>query len=250
MSDNLEKSFVIPAKFRTVTHHGSCVPAREQREMMKLVETPAPKFNAAMLFNHTEPRSGPHDIVKGLFGSDTTSEDNWAQFLKKTFASATNELYMRKAILEKALGDKLIPEVRLALYQRSINYYRDLQKSRVQIVTPDDLKKGEAKGGNYVRRVQTEKGGYRYYYDEEKYKNSRHHQVTGDEAAKTYLSKTLSSMVEKSGTEGCGPESMKPLVKKYGAKKVGDVLRESCEGGHITYKGGKFYAKAKPSEEK
>ena len=240
VNKSMAKSFIIPSRF-TGVRQGSMVPGRE-RELMKLVERKPPAFKAAMLLDHTEPRSGPYDIVKGLFGPDMTKQDEWAKFLEKTFASSVNELTLRKALFQKAREDKLGPEQSKALFQRSINFWRDMKKSMVEIVP---LVKAEARGGTYHKRVRTEKGGYRYYYDEDKYKSSKHHQESGPDAQKAYISKTISGMVEKSGTKGCEPKDMKTLVKKYGAKAVSASLRESCaEGGSLAFKGGRFYSKA------
>jgi hypothetical protein len=237
--EKLEKMFTIPAAFRNVSNHGSGVPTRTFKTIL---DDKPPEFEPMMLLNHTEPRNGPWDIVKGLFGHDTALENSWAHYLKKEFAVTTNELDLRKALYAKMQQDRLEPELRKALFQRTMVFYRDMKKSRVQVVTPDELLKAD-RGGSYHRKVKTEKGGTRYYYDEEKYKSSKHSQVSGPDARKAYLSGKVCSMVEKAGKGGCGIEHMKSLAKKYGSKEVGTALRESCKSGSMCFKKGKFYAR-------
>lgn len=103
------------------------------------------------------------------------------------------------------------------------------------------LKKADAKGGNYHRRVTNKAGKHRYYYDPEQYGRSKDAHVDGNEAAANYIQKTVKARVEKAGEGGCPIDGMKDLVKRYGSEKVGDALKQACANGGLVYKGKKLY---------
>ena len=104
-----------------------------------------------------------------------------------------------------------------------------------------ELEKAFTPGGTYHKRVPKANGkGYTYYYDEEQYKRSKNRHVSGDEAASDYISDEVHKAVEGAGKDGCDIGTFEPLVKKYGAKKVGEVM-SAHNGKKIKFKGGKFY---------
>jgi hypothetical protein len=104
------------------------------------------------------------------------------------------------------------------------------------------LFKADARGGSYHRRVLSKKGKYRYYYDEDKYRNSKDAHLNGEEASKEAIKKGVTGMLDKAnGT--CPLKEMSGLVKKYGSKMVGSVLQSGCDGGDWGYANGKLSRK-------
>jgi len=107
------------------------------------------------------------------------------------------------------------------------------------------LEKADPKGGKYFKRTSyTSKSGkprHRYFYDEDSYKKSKGAHVSGEDAERSYIDKCVTKAVEAGGKDGCSLKSLQPLVKKYGAKKVGAMLKERTSGGQLQYKRGKLY---------
>lgn len=247
----MEKSgLYIPPRFRNVRIGGQ-IPSRENIEAMKLVQKAVPSFKASMLLDHTEPVMRIEGITDGL-GLDPVRENAWNQFLDDQLNGGVNELVMRQAIMGRMIDERMEPEMRKAIFQRSMNYYRDkMSKSLFQVVTPDEiLEKAEARGGNYHRRVPKKNGkGFNYFYDEEKYASRNYAHLSGAEARDGRIKKAVGAMLEEK-TE-CVPEDMKDLVKKYGAKEVAAVLKKQCgDGGPVEFKNGKFKARKMEKSER
>lgn len=108
-----------------------------------------------------------------------------------------------------------------------------------QILTPEELlQKAEARGGTYYKRTPAKKAGkWRYFYNPEDYDKRDDAHRGGEETSKAYLSRKILGCV---GEKGCDAKAMAPLVKKFGAKKVAEVLRENQNGGTLAFKKGKF----------
>jgi hypothetical protein len=148
---------------------------------------------------------------------------------------------LRQNVLAKCREANFDDAMRRVVLQRALVGWRGMRKSLVQVVTPDDLKKAFTPGGTYHRRVPRASGkGYTYYYDEEKYRNSKNAHVSGEEAAHGYISGEVEKAVTAAGSKGCDVTAFKSLVKKYGAKQVGSVLTK-CSGSKFMYKGKRFY---------
>lgn len=104
------------------------------------------------------------------------------------------------------------------------------------------LEKADARGGNYYRRVPKKSGkGYTYYYDEDKYKSSKNAHVKGQDAANSYIQKTVFKRA--SCEKGCELKALTDLVKRYGSKQVGNSLKDAHTSGKLTFKSGKLYYK-------
>lgn len=238
----MRKSFIPPA-FRQVRLGGQ-VPTRDNIKALAF-QKPAPNFKASMLLEHNEPVMRIEGITKGL-GLDPARENSWNKFLDDQLNGGVNELVMRKAIHQRMLNERMEPEMRKAIFQRSMSYYREtMSKSLVQVVTPDEvLEKAEARGGTYHRRTPKKNGkGFNYHYDPDKYASRSDAHLSGTEARDNRIKKAVSSMLEQKSE--CVPEDMKDLVKKYGAKEVADVLKKQCgDGGTMEFKNGKFKAKS------
>lgn len=216
---------------------------------MQLAEKPAPAFKASMLLDHTDPVMRIEGITKGL-GLDPARENSWNKFLDDQLNGGVNELVMRKALFQRMMNERMEPAMRKAIFQRSLNYYQEkMTKSVFEVVTPDEiLEKAEARGGTYHRRIAKKSGkGFNYIYDPEKYASRGDAHLSGTEARDMRIKKGVSTLLEER-TE-CTPEDMKDLVKKFGAKEVGSVLKKQCgDGGTMEFKNGKF--KTKKLEEK
>lgn len=240
----MKKSGQTPPAFRHSRIPGQ-VPSRANLKALRLAQKPAPAFNAAMLLEHNEPVMRIEAITKGL-GLDPARESSWNKFLDDQLNGGVNELVMRKALYQRMMSERMEPAMRKAIFQRSMTYHQGkMEKSVVQVVTPDEiLEKAEARGGSYHRRVPAKSGkGYRYIYDPEKYASRADAHLSGAEARDTRIKKAVTSMLEEK-TE-CSPEDMKALAKKFGAHEVASVLKKQCgEGGPMEFKNGKFKKKA------
>jgi hypothetical protein len=239
----MKKSFIPPA-FRSVRMGGQ-VPTRDNLQAMRLVNRQPPAFKPSMLLEHTEPVMRIDGITKGL-GFDPARKNSWNKFLDDQLNGGVNELVLRKAIHQRMLEERMEPEMRKAIFQRSMSYFRDqMTKSLVHVVTPDEiLEKAEARGGTYHRRTPRKNGkGFTYYYDADKYASSKDAHLSGAEARDSRIKKAVSTMLGEK-TE-CTPDDMKDLVKKFGAKEVAGVLKKQCgDGGSMEFKNGKFKAKS------
>lgn len=242
----LFKAFIIPPQFRR-TNIGGQSPdvAAENRRLVAMMEKAPPKtVTAEMMF--ATPTLSINHITENL-GFDQREEKVWNEKLSGILHGSTNELVMRKALFQTMAQSKLPHEKRAVMFQRSMGYYKDrVKKSMVEVVTPDALlqKSGE-RGGKYFKRSSyTSKDGktkHRYFYSEDDYKKSKGAHVSGEEAEGSYINKQVMGAVEKAGKNGCALKSLQPLVKKYGAKKVGAMLKQSTSGGQLQYKRGKLY---------
>lgn len=239
----MKKSGVIPPAFRHGRVPGQ-VPNRDAIEALRLARRRAPAFNAAMLLEYDGPVMRVEAITKGL-GLNSVRENSWNKFLGDQLNGGVNELVMRKALYSRMMDERMGPELRKAIFQRSMQYYRDrLSKSIVQILTMDEvLEKAEPRGGKYHRRIPAKGGkGFRYIYDPEKYASREDAHLSGPEARDTRIKKAVTSMLEEM-TEAT-PEDMKSLAKKFGVHEVSSVLKKQCgEGGSVEFKNGKFRLK-------
>lgn len=248
----LEKSLV-PAPFRLQRTPGQ-VPSRERmmelREQRDLERMPR-RPDLAQLLQNTDPMGSASSVVRGL-GFNAQGMGSWERFLEKAVASAPNELVLRQAVVAQAREDRLQPELRQAILERALSFWRTARKSMVEVVTVDELKKSgpsanadlqkaEPRGGAYHRRVPQDDGGYRYIYDPEKYQSRPDAHVDGREARKVYLHGRISREVEGCGEEGCDP---KMVLEKFSGKFSPEEIREALKGGcagKLEFKKGRLY---------
>jgi hypothetical protein len=112
-------------------------------------------------------------------------------------------------------------------------------------VPKEKLKKSDPRGGTYVKRVPKAGGGFRYFYDEDKYKNHEGAHVSGKDAAEATVTKAVAGHIKNAGKAGCELSALKPLVKRYGAELVGGMLNGACgNGGNLQYKNGRLFSKS------
>ena len=125
-------------------------------------------------------------------------------------------------------------------YMNGIDFLsRSLDGGEVRYVI--DLAKAQARGGKYHRRVPKPGGGFHYIYDPEQYGARRDAHLDGDDAGRTYLSGKINKCLEGAGQKGCGPKVFQSLVKRHGAKRVAQTLRDGIKNGTLAYRAGRFY---------
>ncbi len=249
----MKKSFIIGPQFRLTKVPGQA-PSPEviaQLRMVREVSKPAPKFQPAMLLNHTDTVMRPAAVVQGL-GFDYAKEQSWGKFLEKALRD-DNEVSMRQQLFGRMNEEKLGPTLRRAILQRALSYRRGRLQKSVNVVTVDELRKSrsspepqfvlakaDARGGTYHRRVTNPKGKHRYFYDPKKYAQSKGAHVSGEEASHTAIRKGVEMAME-AHPDGCPLSALQPLVKRYGSKVVGHVLNEDVtKAKKMRYKGGKL----------
>lgn len=239
-SQAMEKSYLVPQKVLAHMRFQGQVPIPENIEAIRLAKEKPKPMSVARIMAHDEPRIKVSSIVKDL-GMDIATQNDWTNFLETVVVSAPDEISLRNDVVSKCMNERMNAALRMAILQRAVRHWKEYRKSMIHIVKPEELlEKAEARGGKYHKRVPREKGGYTYYYDEEKYKASKRAHTSGDEASTTYISNRIQKCLEMAGKAGCGPDSFSDLVKKYGAKKVATVLKEGT-GKKYSFEKGKFF---------
>lgn len=199
--DDLKKSTALAATPRFVMGvWPGQVPNRENIEALRLAQQEPPKFSIARLLQHDGSYLTPASVVDGI-GMDDAKRSEWVAHLSKA-VRGTNELTFRQDILGKMLYDRMDGATRQALFQRSMQFYRDMRKSLVEVQTPEDLRKSNVKPEPdplvkaIYRRVRRAQG-------------------------KLPLS------------------ALQDLVKSYGASTVAKTLDEACgDRGGLSYRDG------------
>ena len=243
----MEKSLV-PAAFRLQRTPGQ-VPSRErmmelreQRDMERMPRQP----DLAQLLQNTDPMGSASSVVRGL-GFDARGMGSWERFLEKAAASAPNELVLRQAVVAQAREDHLQPELRQAILERALSFWRTARKSMVEVVTVDELKKAEPRGGAYHRRVPQGEG-YRYIYDPEKYQGRPDAHVDGREARRTYLHGRICKAVGERGDQGAHLRELRDeMAERFHPEEVEEALK-GCAGGKLEFRKGRFYLRAGAAE--
>jgi hypothetical protein len=177
------------------------VPNKARIQELRLgKEDPMPKpATMARLMAHDGAYLSPDRVVDGI-GLDRGKENDWRNHLRKA-ANTPNELTFRQDILQKMLQDRLDSSTRQALFQRSMIYYRDMKKSLVSVVTPDDLQKS-------LDAVPM---------------------APGDRLAKAIRRRVARH------SKGLPLSDLRDLVQVYGANTVGAELQKSVDMGIMTY---------------
>ena len=251
----LSKSLV-PSQYRMQRTPGQ-VPSRERlqalREQHELERMPR-QPDLAQLLQNNDPMGSASSVVRGM-GFDARGVQNWETFLEKAAASATNELVLRQAVISQAREARLEPELRQAILERALSFWRTTRKSLVQVVTVDELKKGgpsanadlqkaEPRGGAYHRRVPQEDGGYRYIYDAEKYQTRPDAHVDGREARRTYLHGKICKAVGERGDQGAHLRELRDeMAERFHPDEVEEAIK-GCAGGKLEFRKGRFYLRA------
>ena len=183
-------------------------------------------------------------------------QEAWDPQLRKVVMQRALQLHRdtaaRKSIvtvdeLRKALGKNLEPPEEPMRFELRKSRLTDKRTKRSDVEIRADvlrkrenLDKADAKGGTFHRRVPKKGGGYRYFYDETKYSNSKDAHHSGSDLRKQAMGRDIDSHMEAAGSEGCHVKTMKPLAKKYGRAELSDELRSRCKNGGLLHKKGVF----------
>ena len=153
---------------------------RDAREVERMASEP-PKTMIEALQANTAPVLTPAKIVDNL-GLPIQQQLQWAQFLRDAANGAPNEITFRQTLIERFRNERLDPDLRNAIFQRSMSYARHVRKSMLEVFTPDELRKAAVTpvGG-------TTPGGYKkvaegQYVKEKPAGASRQMALFGDEA--------------------------------------------------------------------
>lgn len=200
-----------------------------------LTEMPPPVNMAEARLKLDQPIVNPSNITKGLI-EDPTVAAAFQNFVKSV-ATTKNEIIFRSSVLRHMQVDmKADPILRRALLERALSFYNTLRKSEGNV---DELEKGEARGGNYHRRVTNpETGKHRYYYSEEDYAKRGDAHLSGADVLKTKAKKAVLDHVEQCGDKGCDVDALKQLTDKHAAHHIADAVREHVQAGALKYDGG------------
>jgi len=238
----LAKSLYGPGRGRYFiqVRQGGQVPDRRRLRELAEAYRPAQPATVARLLDTGKPVYRLRDVFAGL-GLDPDAEASWQAMLGPLIESAPNEVALRQAVYSVMRDRKAPGELGAAVLERALKYRAEkLRKSRVELVTVDELRKAEAAGGTYYRRVKGKTGKWRYYYDQEKYEGSKDAHLDGEGASKRAVRGKVGAMLEKAGKAGVKLADLKPLTKRYGSKLVGGVLNDARGKGELTYKGGRL----------
>jgi hypothetical protein len=166
-------------------------------------------------------------IVSGL-----DLDDSWLSYIETSVQTANNALDVLKDLAVKAESENVDPFIRNVLGMRTLSYFKHFKKSLYYI----PLRKAEARGGKYYRRVINPSGKYTYYYDVDKYYHSKSGHLDGARANKNYLQNKVKNILINNGNV-VDIKVLRPLVKKYGVESVSRVIEEGIGKGSIELKG-------------
>lgn len=201
--DDLTKSTALAATPRFVmSKWPGQVPNRDNIEALRLAQQEPPKFSVARLLAHDGAYLSPASVVDGI-GMDDAKRSEWISHLSKA-VRGTNELTFRQDVLGKMLYDRMDGATRQALFQRSMQFYRDMRKSMVSVATPDELRKSQEL----------------------------------ESRAPEDLRKSIYRRVKRA-PKGLPLGQLQDLVKSYGVKAVADTLECECgDRGGLSYRDG------------
>jgi hypothetical protein len=236
MNKSLQKAFTTPPTFRRAVHPVG-TPNREEYRLMQEVKKTPPQFTIDRFLE--TPILSVEGIPKNL-GLSQDQEENLVGVLGRVMQSA-NAIAFRQALFHELEGYQ--PDIKAAVFQKAFSFWKARLAKSVgcEVYSPDELRKAEARGGSYYRRVPTKKGGYRYYYDQGKYDGSKDAHTSGSDARTGYLKKRVMHTIEQAGDKGCDVESFKALAKRYGVKEVAGVVKGCVDGKELSFKKGRFY---------
>ena len=213
-------------------------------EAIKLANTQPKEWSIDRMLK--KPILTARDVVADL-SLGISQVSNWVGIINHAMFSVANELEFRKEIVAQSISHGIDPIVRNIIGVRAMAYYRRMKKGYTFVI---DLEKAEARGGNYFRRVPKGNGkGYNYYYDEDKYHNSKSAHMDGERATGGYLTNKIKVILSGLGKGGGDKAVFKGMIKKYGIEKVSSVLEDCKKKGNLKIEKRKFYWLEKGSGE-
>jgi hypothetical protein len=230
MRDKLFKAFIVPPNFAMESHPGQ-VPLNVRAQNLEKMLAKPKELTEADLFRDTSNRFTSGSVLDGL-GLDRAVSEDYRKFLDGQVRAVPNETRFRQEVVERMLGDKLPPELRRVLADRAVTFYRYTKSLQKAILSLDDLRKAEPRGGSYFRRV-TSGNGHRYYYNPDKYLTRDDAHVSGPEIVKERLAKRLSDVA---GDGAKLKETFEALSKRWGKATVQEALAHAIEKGLLSKK--------------
>lgn len=243
----LNKSFVIFSRNKEGVTPGQ-VPDPRRHEAYQLLTEKPKVVTEKMLLIDDSPRLTIRSIVQSL-GFSQEDEQDWYEFLEREIPGRDTTHGLNAAFLARAREQDLDPHLRLALYRRIQQYFKDAGERERPIEVLQPLKKAVARGGTYHARVPKPGGGYRYFYDEAEYRNSKGAHVRGHEAASAKAHHDVHAHIQKHAEKGASHQELRELAKKHGPRAVAQALKGHHEAGTLHYQGGRFYSGGVSHEE-
>lgn len=223
---------IVPSEYSFNRWAGCRLPRRFERD---LDIGPPKEVQIGLL---TTPVLTLRGIVNGL-----DLGDSWVSYIDTSVHTANNALDVLKDLAVKAESENLDPFLRNVLGMRVLSYFKHFKKSLYVI----PLRKAEARGGKYYRRVMGPSGRYTYYYDEDKYHSSTGSHLDGGRANRNYLQNKVKNILINNGNT-VDIKVLKPLVKKYGIENISKVLEEGIKKGSIEIRKRTLKWKGQPIE--
>ncbi len=183
--------------------------------------------------------------VAGVFRGlppDAIDEAHWSPLLSDLVATSRDEVTLRTTVAENMLHAGISPGVRRIVLERVLSLFRATTAKSMLLVLPTELlslRKGEARGGTYHRRVPKPGGGYRYYYDPEQYEARTDAHDHGPDVQKKYIAGRVERAVDRAGAKGCSLQDFAGLCRKHGAETVRAVINDLP----LEYRNGRLHRK-------
>lgn len=140
-----QESFQIAQQYKQARLPGQVPGNRalaEAREAVRLAEQEPRADVMRVLLEQSAPVLTPARIVDNL-GMPFQQQLQWARFLNEAATNAPNEVAFRQTLFQRFQNEKLDPALRSAIFQRSMNYARQVRKSIVAVYTADELLKAQ-----------------------------------------------------------------------------------------------------------
>lgn len=243
---------------------------------------PAPKFTMQRFFDETRPILRVRAITDGL-GLEKHFAKDIQRIVGNEVKGATGELTFRQGLLGQLRMKSMDSTVRRVVMNRALDFYKRNRRGRGagpltmhKAVTPvaeraarerglspaeaeeeagkdpsdvkEELTRARKQGGDYHRRIPKESGGYRYVYDEKRYKKRKDAHLSGNETRKQYLKRAVCELIG----DGCEVRHLQTLVKRYGPADVAEAISSNgsvcMDAGKLKYVGGAKKKKVKKSE--
>jgi len=187
----------------------------------------------------------PEHVVRGL-GLDRHVESAIISAVHAT--SGMGALYARMAVSETILMLNVDPAMRAVILERVQQLVGDRDPGRevTDALALRGLRKADPRGGKYHARVPDGNGGYRYFYDEEKYAKQPNAHVSGRSVLKGKCGDAITKRV---GAGDCTLEEARDAAKEYDDDLVKDAIRDAVKRGNISYVDGKLRAKRAEAEQ-
>ena len=207
----------------------------DRAEMARMLAQRPPADSGLRVLEYTDPVASAARAVSGL-GLAPHDQSDWADFIEQWTDPNKSEIAMREALVGRCMDRRLDPAMQRAILARA-GQYRRFRDQRVQPTRLVSLRKAEARGGSYYRRVPKPGGGYRYFYDEAEYKASKGAHTSGDDAMHARAKRLVDDHVSAAGKKGAHLKTLKAHAKKLGSKTLTRAIRAHLDDGTLELDG-------------